>query len=236
MDLANTMVHVQVKATRTNGDDLDVADPVCPVNNWLHSLFSEIDVYLNGTLVTPSANTYAYRAYIDTLLSYGTDAKATQLKSHLWYKDTAIHMDAVEIVDGPAAIAGFVARRANIVRSWVVDMMGRLHVDLYLQDKFLLNGVDVNIRLVRSKFVFALMAGGNNPDYMINIISATFFAKKTTLNPTVQMAHIKALKKSTVKYPMWSFDCKVYSIPAGARSHTHTREPVPRHPGAVLHR
>ncbi|KAI0214472.1 hypothetical protein LSAT2_000437 [Lamellibrachia satsuma] len=221
LDLANTMLHVQVKVTRANGDDLDLADPVGPVNNWLHSLFSQVDVYLNGTLVTPSTNTYAYRAYIETLLSYGTDAKVTQLTGQLWHKDTATHMDAVEIVDGAAANAGFVARRENIVRSRVVDMMGRLHVDLFLQDKFLINGVDVKIRLVRSKAAFALMAGGPNPDYRINIVNATLFAKKATLNPTVQMAHIKALEKSTVKYPMRSVDCKVYSIPAGARSHTH---------------
>ena len=130
-------------------------------------------------------------------------------------------MGAVEIDDGPAANAGFVARRANILRSRVVDMMGRLHVDLFLQDKFLINGVDVKIRLVRSKPAFALMAGGVNPDYKITIVNATLFAKKATLNPTVQMAHIKALEKSTVKYPMRSVDCKVYSILAGARSHTH---------------
>ena len=132
----------------------------------------------------------------------------------LWHKDTATRMDAVEIDEGPAANAGFVARRANIVRSWIVDMMGRLHVDLFLQDKFLINGVDVKIRLVRSKPAFALMAGAVDPDYNITIVNAT-------LDPTVQMAHIKALEKSTVKYPMRSFDCKVYSIPAGARSHTH---------------
>ena len=221
LDLANTMLHVQVKVTRANGDDLDLADPVGPMNNWLHSLFGHVDVYLNGTLVTRSTNTYAYRAYIETLLSYGTDAKVTQLTGQLWHKDTATHMDAVEIVDGAAANAGFVARREHIVRSRVVDMMGRLHVDLFLQDKFLINGVDVKIRLVRSKAAFALMAGGPNPDYRINIVNATLFAKKATLNPTVQMAHIKALEKSTVKYPMRSIDCKVYSIPAGARSHTH---------------
>ncbi|KAI0230293.1 hypothetical protein LSAT2_019326 [Lamellibrachia satsuma] len=221
LDLANTMLHVQVKVTRANGDDLDLADPVGPVNNWLHSLFGQVDVYLNGTLVTHSTNTYAYRAYIETLLSYGTDAKVTQLTGQLWHKDTAAHMDAVEIVDGAAANAGFVARREHIVRSRVVDMMGRLHVDLFLQDKFLINGVDVKIRLVRNKAAFALMAGGPNPDYRINIVNATLFAKKATLNPTVQMAHIKALEKSTVKYPMRSVDCKVYSIPAGARSHTH---------------
>ena len=213
------MLHEQVKVTRANGDDLDWVDPVGPVNNWLHSLFGQVDVYLNGTLVTHSTNTYAYRVYIETLLSYGIDAKVTQLTGQLWHKDTATHMDAVEIVDGAAANAGFVARRENIVRSRVVDMIGRLHVDLFLQDKF--NGVDVKIRLVRSKAAFALMAGGPNPDYRINIVNATLFAKKSTLNPTVQMAHIKALEKSTVKYPMRSVDCKVYSIPAGARSHTH---------------
>ena len=65
------------------------------------------------------------------------------------------------------------------------------------------------------------MAGGNNPDCRINIVNATLFAKKATPNSTVQMAHIKALEKSTVKYPMRSVDCKVYSIPAGARLHTH---------------
>ena len=100
LDLANTMLHVQV--TRDNGDDLDLVDPVGPVNNWLHSLFSQVDVYQYGTLVTPSTNTYAYRAYTETLLSYSTNAKVTQLTSQLWHKDTATHMDA-EIVDGPAA-------------------------------------------------------------------------------------------------------------------------------------
>ena len=173
-------------------DDLDLADPVGPVNNWLHSLFSQVDVYLNGTLLTPSTNTYAYRSYIETLLSYGPDAKDTQLTGQLWHKDTATRMDAAEIADGPAANEEFVTRRENILRSRLVDMIGRLHVDLFLQDKFLINGVDVKIRLVRSKPAFALMAGGANPDYKIKIVNATLFAKKATLNPTVQMARIKA--------------------------------------------
>ena len=42
--------------------------------------------------------------------------------------------------------------------------MGWLHDDLFLEDKFLLNGVSVNIWLVRSKDAFSLMAGGQNPD------------------------------------------------------------------------
>ena len=130
LDLANTLLHVQAKVTRANGDNLDLVNPVGPVNNWLHSLFSQVDVYPNGTMVIPSTNTYAYSAYLETLLSYGDYAKITQLTSQLLHKDT--HVDAVDIVDGAAANAGFVARRANIVRSRVVDMIGRLHVDLFL--------------------------------------------------------------------------------------------------------
>ena len=144
-------------------------------------------------------------------------------------------MDAVEIVDGAAANEGFVARRANIVRSQVVYMMDRLYVDLFLQDKFLINGVDVKIRLVRSKSAFVLMVGGRNPDYRINIVNATLFAKRATLNPTVQMAHREE------HGPVSDAVRRLQGVLHSRRlSVEHARKPVPRHPaetsGAVLHR
>ena len=177
-----------------------------------------MDVYLNDTLVTTSSNTYPFRAYVDTLLSYGAEAKSTQLTSQLWYKDTAGHMDATNENGGNL---GLVERRRHIAESRVVEMMGRLHVDLFLQDRFLLNGVSVKIRLVRSKDAFSLMAGGQNPNYKVQIVEALLFAHKAVLSPTVQMAHIKALEKGTAKYPLRPVDCKVYSIPQGAMLHPH---------------
>ncbi|MEG7525473.1 MAG: hypothetical protein M3H12_20705, partial [Chromatiales bacterium] len=85
-------------------------------------------------------------------------------------------MEAVDIDGGDAAAnVGFAARRGHFVRSRVVDMMGRHRVDLFLQDKFLVNGVEVKIRLVHSKNAFALMAGGANPDYRIVIVNAILF-------------------------------------------------------------
>ena len=59
-------------------------------------------------------------------------------------------------------------------------------------------------------------------------VDANLFAKKTTLSPAVQMAHIKALVKSTVKYPMRSVDCKVYSSrmePGRTRTRTCSSAP-----------
>ena len=43
----------------------------------------------------------------------------------------------------------------------MVELMGRLHVEMFPQDRVILNGVDVKTRLVRSKDTFALMAVGH---------------------------------------------------------------------------
>ena len=166
----------------------------------------------------PCANTYPFREYVETLLSFGAEAKKTKLTSQLWYKDTAGHMDATLDNGGNAGLA---ERRKYIAESRVVEMMGRLHGDLFLQDRFLLNGVSINIRLVRSRGTFSLMADGVNPDFKVQIVDAILFARKAVLSPTVQMAHIKALENGTAKYPLRPVDCKVYTIPQGAMSHTY---------------
>ena len=64
------------------------------------------------------------------------------------------------------------------------------------------------------------MVGGQNPDYKVQIVDAVLFARKGVLSPTVQMAHIKALERGA-KYPLRPVDCKIYSTPQGAMSHTH---------------
>ena len=202
IDLVNTYLFVRAKIIRGVGTNLADDTPVAPVNTWLHSLFSQVDVYLNDTLVTPSSNTYPCRAYVETLLSYGAEAKKTQLTSQLWYKDTAGHMDATQENDGNAGLA----RRRHIAGSRVVEMMSRLHVDLFMQDRFLLNGVTVRVRLVRSKDTFLLMTGGANPDYKVCIVDAVLFVRKSVLSPTFQIAHIQALTKGTAKYPLRPVD------------------------------
>ena len=65
------------------------------------------------------------------------------------------------------------------------------------------------------------MAGGQKPDYRVQIVDAVLFARNAVMSSTVQMAHIKALEKGTAKYPIRPVECKVYSIPQGAISHRH---------------
>jgi len=123
VDFANTMLHVKAKVTNENGTDLAAGAAVGPVNLFLHSLFSQEDISLNGTLITSSTNTYPYRAMIETLLSYGMDAKTSQLTSALYYKDTAGNMDSVDFDDENNVNKGLAVRRNMVRESRVIDMM-----------------------------------------------------------------------------------------------------------------
>ena len=70
VDFANTVVlYVKVKITANDGTNLAADAAVGPANLFLHSLFSQVDISLNGTLITPPTNTYPYRAMFETLLS-----------------------------------------------------------------------------------------------------------------------------------------------------------------------
>jgi hypothetical protein len=74
---------------------------------------------------------YPYRAYIETLLSYGPAAKESQLTGVMWYKDTPGQQDK-RTTDNK----GFTARKKLTALSKSVQMMGKLHLDLFCQDKY----------------------------------------------------------------------------------------------------
>ena len=126
VDFANTMLHVKDKVTHENDTDLAVGSLVGSVNLFLHNLFSQVDISLNGTIITSSTNTDPYRAMIETL-SYGINAKTSQLISALYYKDTAGNMDSMDFDNENEVNKKLAARRRMARESRVIDMMGRLY-------------------------------------------------------------------------------------------------------------
>ena len=150
MDLAKTQLFVKVKITEADGDNLDPNMQVGPVNLFLHFLFSQVDVSLNERLISPSTNTYPYRAMIEMLLNYGEDAKSSQLSIALFYKDTPGKMDAVNpVADDDDANQGLKARYTFTKNSNTMDMMGPIHSDIFFQDRLILNGVNLTLKLNR---------------------------------------------------------------------------------------
>ena len=191
--------------------DLAPGVAIGPTNLFLHSLFSQIDMYLNDKLITSSVSTYAYRAYQETLLSYGKAAKDTQLTAFLWYKDTAGRMENATI-DVAGANSGFNTRARIASERNSINIMERIHGDFFFKEKLLLNGMGMRIRLIRSKNEFVLLTGEANAKYKARIVEAVLHVRKVRILPAVALAHPKALEKSNAKYPIRRVKCKTFSI------------------------
>ncbi|XP_033229774.1 uncharacterized protein F54H12.2-like [Belonocnema kinseyi] len=97
IDLAHTMLNLKIalQAPKKTKDNESSIVKIAPVNNILHSMFNQVDVYFNQKLVSPPNNAYAYRAYIETLLNYGPAAKSSHLTASLWVNDSPGQMDGV---------------------------------------------------------------------------------------------------------------------------------------------
>ena len=215
LDLYSSYLHVQAKIVKADDGDLGAPDDDThgPVNLFLHSLFSEVEVSVGGVLITTGSNLYPYRAYLETLLSYGEGAKETQLAAAMFYKDTAGKFNTTSGTENK----GLQKRRNLTKRSKTVDMIGKLHSDLFQQGKFLLNNVDMRVRLIRSRDAFSLMADGAN-EYRVKMVKATLFIRKAVVNPAVMLAHAKALETTTAKYPLQRVVMKAFAIPQGQQN------------------
>ena len=81
---------VAIKCREGAGDwrMITVDDGVAPVNNFVHSLFQNLTIETAGRTVTDSSNYYAYRAYLQTVLTHSQGAQVSQMSSSLFHLDT----------------------------------------------------------------------------------------------------------------------------------------------------
>ncbi|KAJ1525566.1 hypothetical protein ONE63_010370 [Megalurothrips usitatus] len=81
----------------------------------------------------------------------------------------------------------------------------------------MLNGVEMRVKLIRSKPEFHLM-GPDNQAPTCQIVGATLIVRKCKINPSILLAHTRALETATAKYPITRVDCKTVTINSGLRS------------------
>lgn len=223
IDLAHTMLSVSVRLENADGNISNTAI-VAPVNNFLHSLFNQVDVFFNQKPVSPPNNAYAYRAYIETLLNYSEEAKKSHLTSTLWYEDTAGQMDAALTTVTTANPSfsknkGATKRNEFVKGGKTLDLLGHLHCDVFNQEKFLLNGVEIRVRLIRSKDTFCLIDYETQP-VKVHVLEAALRVRKAKINPGILIAHSKALTRGTAKYPLTRVEVKSFTLHTGVTGET----------------
>ena len=240
LDLSKTILtvtgHITLKDGKTKltgGGQSDVA----PVNNFLHSLFKQVDVYLNGKQVTPAMGTYAYRSYIETLLNYDVSAKKSQFTSALYYKDTATQMDEsgslpkgseeitykngsnvptkIVVATGGTGNQGFAKRHQFIQNGKQFVLSGPIFSDIFMNDRLLLNMMDLKVVLNRSTPEFCLMDKTSNSGLApkVKLTDVILKIRKVKVDQSVSDGIERMLKQTPALYPIRRVECKILTIP-----------------------
>ena len=127
------------------------------------------------------------------------------------------------ISDSSSARNRWLKRRHEICTAKpTFDMIGPLHVDLFNQCIYMLNGVAVKVRIICSKDSFVLMVKSDVTEFFkVDILSTTLFVRKLKIIPSLCLAHERILNQNTAKYLITRVECKVIHLPQGQKSFTH---------------
>ncbi len=165
--------------------------------------------------MTPAMGTYAYRAYLETLLNYDVSAKGSQLTSAMYYKDTAGEMEsngslpsektityATGAKNGNANVTstfklpvpgsgnqGFAKRHQFIQDGKKFTLSGPVFIDAFMGSRLLLNMVDLKLILNRSSDQFCLMDKNGSPlKAKVKLTDVILKVRKVRVSPTVSMS------------------------------------------------
>jgi len=212
LDFSESSLYLRCKIVCS--DPKHTAKDMAPTNNFLHSLFKEVIVHLNETQITPHNNAYGHKAYIETVLSYGSDYKKSQAQAAMFYREK----DPTKVTD-----KGVVARIERTHGGQTFELMGRLHVDFFAQTRYLIPGIDVRIQLTRNIDEFTIMYWGTDSvKFPVTIEEAKFTVMKHSLLPSILMNQLKIWQSGhPACYPMRRGELKNYSIPTGSLQHVN---------------
>ena len=154
------------------------------VNNFIHSCISKITYKINDfQMGDSSSKSYSYRAYLDNLLSFSSEAKQQNLKYHGFIKDKA--SDSVAKTRLDHANDGFIQRADIFCTGNYFHFSVKLRIDLANIDQYLQPGVQMRFDIERNSDSFTLLSDvGDETSFEFDIKDTTIEFDK--LIPTLE--------------------------------------------------
>lgn len=208
-DLNNVYIRLLVEMTAPETGDTKVAESGnTVVNNIAHSLFRQVTIYLNNTIVSGGEANYGYRTYLEKLLNYSTEAASTFMKTSGWYLDSG-KIDSIIATENP----GLNQRCEWLTNKKKVEIFARVHADIFNQNRYLLSNIDLCINMVKEKPEFYMMGADSNK-CDLKILEANILIDQCYVNPSLIMAHEKLLDSNKfITYPYKRLQLRHYAIP-----------------------
>ena len=249
IDLKNTKFCFSFHIEQENGNDCSERQQVAPINDIFNSLWSNVEFYMNGELISHSNNIHGYTSIISHLIHDSEESLNSERCMRLLYKDTPGQMDHVAAKDAnveqwipgfhiipqkltftpneaqgreiPFTFAtedvtdpgnnGLHQRYLYSRQSKTVTVMGSLRIDMFEQERYLPNGINLKLRFHRQRDPFVLMHDGTE-NFKIVLEDAYMLIRKVKTSPGVQLGHTQALLTQNAKFPITRKECKAIAV------------------------
>ena len=183
-DLAKSYLHVKIKIERTDDKVIEEDGKIALIPLWPQTLWRQIDMSLGQTLVSTSTNQASYRSWLETVLSFPKSVQTDQL-------------DVLEHLNGYKCKGGS--------KSEIVEGVCRLNLDLMQQNRLLLNGIPISIRLYRNSDKFMLhlnCKSGEEELYKITLQDIALYVNHVLPKSSILLQHVHSLSEKTAVYPI----------------------------------
>ena len=180
---------------------------VHPVNNFLHSVFKHVALYINNRAVTVTPSNYSYRAFMENLLSFAYSAKAGRLSAVGWAEEVGKRRKIITdgVNDDPAIS--------------VVDFEGMLNLDLSFQEKAIPGDVQLVLELIPNNPSFYLPCTGD-VTASVDFIDTAWYVHKAIISPNTLEGLRFGFSKAAARYCHTRTEVRQATVPANVFDYT----------------
>ena len=197
-----------VVSTET-GDDEEEEEVarVTNVNNIMHSIFSNVEVYINNQQIYNSNGLYDHKSYI----SNNIEAAISEYKG-------VLHCEVYDYEQDPEDISNplpdpFFTRRMNLLsRPDGFMLYGKLGIDFFSTSELLYPNMKIRLRLFRARHKFYMIS--DNPNASLGIVDCSLYTRRIALKDDYHKKRMDILAYARVGYNYLETLAKTFIIPA----------------------
>jgi hypothetical protein len=211
---------MKLQIVKADGQPIGATDIVGLSAIPVHAMFSQIDILLQQENISSSCNLYPFRAYTQKLLETATSPGYPQSDSQLYILDGTPgiehgnFLDQADPGEKTQKNEGLAKRALYTSLGRVVDLESNIHADICRQDRYILNGVDMRVRLFPTQNAFRLMTKSAH-QYQVKIVDIYLKVCKVAVSPEVILAHNEILQTKPAVYPYYKSALKSFTVPQG---------------------
>lgn len=201
-----------IEITKTDNTPLTATELNAYVNLLPQSLFKQIECSINNVQIADlSTPSYAYKSFIETLLTFPNDVKTTTLQLEHFHKDTLGKEENFVL----AECESFKVRQAKAVEGKIYFSM-LLHIDFFHSVKFLLPGCEIKLKFIRNSDSFSLL--GATLLSKIKFHELKLVIRRLTILPEIANKIEERLKTKPAIYPVTQSKIKGFIINKDVKS------------------